>query len=494
MRCFHVVLIGALALGCRGNGDSVASFEAPGLSKAGPDPVAIRVPRQGGLIEAFPFARLDSAIWKAGNRTPPVDRILAFDSENGVLAFVDGTGMPGWIDLRLGTVRRTPKTEYTTVASADGWSIFAATPKNAIVRLTPTGDWRLTLVRPIKRLLPSTEGTLLVLTDTDDATRLLRLRPPNDAIADSATLPPAGPATLAPVGDRAYLVSGKELFGIAPNELERREHYRFESAIVAIAPTPSGDRVFVATQGSTTLYLVDRYAAKMRPSVALPGGVSELRMDPLGRYLLARADEGDSAWIVSISAEELVGAISTEWREDLPAVAIDGTIATLSGKDLAFVEPRTNKAVRTAPGGAAHLWFFVRWNGFRPRARGIDEPVSFSYERGDTAAVLDSSAVRPPPATDTLTPPIPVEVPVTPEPPPRARGWIVSFAAVLSLERAREIAGTISVNGTRPRVVTGETAGTTVYRVVIGPYDSREAADRAGRSARHSYWIYEDVP
>ena len=69
-------------------------------------------------------------------------------------AFVDGTGMPGWIDLRLGTVRRTPKTEYTTVASADGWSIFAATPKNALVRLTPTGDWRLTLVRPIERLLP----------------------------------------------------------------------------------------------------------------------------------------------------------------------------------------------------------------------------------------------------------------------------------------------------------------------------------------------------
>lgn len=454
----------------------------------------IRIPRQGGLIEAFPFSKLDSAIWKAGNRTPPVDRILAFDSENGVLAFVDGSGMPGWIDLRLGTVRRTPKAKYTGIASADGWSIFAATPKNAIVRLTPTGEWRLTLVRPIKRLLPSSEGTLLVMTDTDDATRLLRLRPPNDAISDSATLPPAGPATLAPVGDRAYLVAGKELFGIAPNELERREHYRFESAIVAIAPTPSGDRVFVATQGSRNLFLVDRYAARMRSSVALPGGVSELRMDPLGRYVLARADEGDSAWIVSISDEELVGAISTEWREDLPVVAIDGTIATLSGKNLVFVKPGTNETVRTAAGGAAHLWFFVRWNGFRPRAEGIDEPVSFSYDRGDTSAAVDSAAVLPRPI-DTLTPPPAVErPPVTPPPPPRARGWIVSFAAVLSLERAREIAGTISVNGTRPRVVTGETAGTTVYRVVIGPYDSREAADRAGRSAGHSYWIYEDIP
>jgi cell division protein FtsN len=70
----------------------------------------------------------------------------------------------------------------------------------------------------------------------------------------------------------------------------------------------------------------------------------------------------------------------------------------------------------------------------------------------------------------------------------------VSFAAVLSLERAREIAATISVDGSRPRVVTGESAGTTVYRVVLGPFETREAADRVGRSSRHSYWIFEDVP
>jgi cell division septation protein DedD len=335
-----------------------------------------------------------------------------------------------------------------------------------------------------------------VLTDADDATRLLRLRPPNDAIADSATLPRAGPATLAPVGDRAYLVSGMELFGIAPNELERREHYRTESDIVAIAPTPSGDRVFVATQGTAGLHVVDRYAAQMKPSVLLPGAVSDLRMDPLGRYVLAKSETGDSAWIVSISDAAIVGTIATTWREDLPTVVLDGTIATLHGNDLAFVDPRSGKTVRTADGGADHLWFFVRWNGFRPRAQGIDEPVSFSYDRGDTAVPpLDSAAVLPRSAADSLPPPVVVERPAAPEPvAPRSRGWTVSFAAVLSLERAREIAATISVDGSRPRVVTGETAGTTVYRVVLGPFETREAADRVGRSSRHSYWIFEDVP
>jgi cell division protein FtsN len=70
----------------------------------------------------------------------------------------------------------------------------------------------------------------------------------------------------------------------------------------------------------------------------------------------------------------------------------------------------------------------------------------------------------------------------------------VSYAAVLSLERARDIAAGITVLGERARIVTGETGGTTVYRVVMGPYQSRDAAERIGKASGHSYWVYEGVP
>ncbi len=484
-------------MACRQNGDSMATLDTPGLSKAGPDPVVVRVPLRGGLVRAFRFTALDSSIWQATHRAPPIRRLLGFDAENGVLAFADSGGTPGWVDLRMGTVRRTTKATYTALASADGWSIFGATPKNTIVRLTPTGDWQLAMKRPVKRLLPSPDGTLLVLMDEDDGTRIVRLRPPDDAVSDSALLPRAGDATLAPVGDRAYVGAGDQLVSLSPDALESREDFGTESQIVDIAPTPSGDRVFVANQGTTGLDLVDRYAGDLRQSVRLPGPVAELRMDPLGRYLLVRPESGDSAWIVSVSDEALVATVPTRWRDDLPTVALDGTVATVKDSNVVFVDPRTQAIGRTIGGGAADLWFFVRWNGFRPRARGIDEPVEFSYERNVTPPIdIDSATGLPRPKVDTILPPV-----TTPPPPPvaepvvpRPRGWILSFAAVLSLERAREIATSISVDGSRPRVVTGETAGTTVYRVVLGPYDTREAAERVGRSSRHSYWIYEAVP
>jgi cell division septation protein DedD len=394
-------------------------------------------------------------------------------------------------------VRRAARASYRALASADGWAVFGATDKNEIVRLTPTGDWRLALERNVRRLIASPNGTLLVLIDEGDDTRILRMRPPDDVISDSTTLQRVSRAALAPLGDRAWIATGRQVHSIPPNALEERERFTASGEVIAIAPTPSGDRVFLASAGQARLELVDRYASHLRPSVLLPGPATELRMDPLGRRMLARPETGDSVWVVSVGEESVLVALPTEWRDDLPAIALDGTIATVVGDDVRFVDPRSRTG-RTVAGGAADLWLFARWNGFRPRARGIDEPVSFSYERGDAStAAPDVVAPRTPPPSDTaVTRPVAPPAPSTPAeaPAPRARRWVVSFAAVLSLERAREIAATISVEGARPRIATGETAGTTVYRVVLGPYESREAAERVGRASRHSFWVFEDVP
>jgi cell division protein FtsN len=70
---------------------------------------------------------------------------------------------------------------------------------------------------------------------------------------------------------------------------------------------------------------------------------------------------------------------------------------------------------------------------------------------------------------------------------------MVSFAAVLSEARATEVAAGISVNGVRPRVAATPSGSTTIYRVVLGPYATREEADRVGREARRQYWVYEEA-
>jgi len=60
--------------------------------------------------------------------------------------------------------------------------------------------------------------------------------------------------------------------------------------------------------------------------------------------------------------------------------------------------------------------------------------------------------------------------------------------------QARDEAAKISVNGQTARVVTGMTAGTAVFRVVIGPFPTREEADRVGRASNRQYVIYAGAP
>jgi cell division protein FtsN len=50
------------------------------------------------------------------------------------------------------------------------------------------------------------------------------------------------------------------------------------------------------------------------------------------------------------------------------------------------------------------------------------------------------------------------------------------------------------VGGETARVVTSVRDGATIYRVVLGPYRSREEAERVGKESGQSYWVYEGGP
>jgi cell division septation protein DedD len=153
--------------------------------------------------------------------------------------------------------------------------------------------------------------------------------------------------------------------------------------------------------------------------------------------------------------------------------------------------------VRTVTGGARDYWYFFSWNGFRPRAADLDQPVTFGSSdtvvRADTNAppVADSGRPAPPlrDASPTVLPPVVLPPPPVPLRP--AGGFIVSFAAVLSEQRAQETAATIEVGGARAHVVPTRSGGTAIYRVVLGPYATKEEADRIGRESKRQYWVYE---
>jgi hypothetical protein len=507
----RLIALTLAAAACKGGGDRQASDTArPATTSRGPDALALRIPRAGGTARIYPFANLDSSVWSASG-SPPVGRVLAFDQDAGLVAFTDDKGQPRRLDLRLGEVRSASRTKLTGVASANGSEIYGIDPKGIIVRLTPSGDWTFDPPKTAQALFPQSNGQLVIAGAAGASTRLWRIHPPDETVLDSAALSAVARGARAQAGDRLYFASQRGLAGVKTLDLSPLKEVRLPGDAADLAPTPSGDRIYIALRETPRIVVLDRYSESISATIDLPGAAIDLRIDPLGQLLLAKpADGTDSAWVVAIGTGKVVGSIATAWTSDLPAFAHSSTIATLRGADVVFVNGTTLSEVRTIRGGGKDYWYFFYWNGFRPRSANLDQPVTFtppdSIVRSDTILHPADSVRGAPPLRDasptmlpppTSFPPPAAQLPAPPAAPGvagaagRSPGFLVSFAALLNEAQARTVAGGIEVGGVRARVLPTQTGGTAIYRVVLGPYATREQADRIGRESKRQYWVYE---
>lgn len=541
---FFLLLLPALA--CNrdkqaGTGTGATSARAEGTR--GPDPILIRLPRNGGTARAYLYPKLDSAIWTG--RGTSVDRVLGFDPEGGALAVVDGKGEPARIDLRLGEANVASKIRLASLTAPNGTDIFGLDGKGAVVRLTRAGGWSFTPPVPARGVFPQSDGSVLVAGQQGEQTAVWKLRPPDTSVRDTVMLPITMRGARAQVGDRVYFATDSALVGVRARDMSLVPRIALRGRVLALAPTPSGDRVYVATAGDSGVAVIDRYTDKVATRVALPGQVSDLRMDRLGRYVLARPTHGDSAWVIAVATDSVAGSVHTRWTDDLPTAAPDGAIVVSNGHDVLFLDGETLQPVRTVSGGAQDYWYFVFWNGFRARAAGMDQPVSFaaadSGTRDSATAVTDSaalaSAAEPAPASPPRPAPVarapapsaragesapvatapavshvataaPERLPSAsattattaaapaprPAPVPASGPYTVSFAALLTEEKAKALADSIEVEGVKARVSAAPRGGATVYRVVLGPYSDRAQAERIGRESKRSYWAFQGNP
>lgn len=464
------------------------------------DALLLRIPRKGGLARVYMYPKLDSAVW-TDSSAPSLERVLAFDADAGTIAFVDSKGLPGRIDLRMTEVRTATRAKLTSLSSANGTDIFGINAKGEIIRLNPnTGDWKFTPAVPARTVFAQPNGEIIVAANKGAQTLLWRVRPPDDVVRDSAVLPLSGRGVRTQVGDRVYFTVDSGLVGIKAKDLSPVGAIKLTNRVVALSPTPSGDRLYVATAGDTGLTVIDRYTESGKTNIALPRPPTDLRMDALGRYLLARMPGQDSAWVIAIGTNRLVGAVPTRWDLDLPAIAPDGSLALLGPTDVSIVDPANLAVKRTVKGAAKDFWYFFAWDGFRPRPQGLDQPVTFPgdsvHNDSLTASSTAPGASTPPPsspggpdsahALQTVVPP--------PQAQPQPTGFTVSFAALLSEDKAQELAASIRVNGAPAHVVSTMTAGSPIFRVVMGPYATRDEAAKIGRASRRDFWIFEGSP
>jgi hypothetical protein len=487
------LLLLALVCGACSDKDAAPESISPAARDSrGTDHLLFRVPRAGGTGRVNVFPKLDSTVWVI-DEVPRLARILAFDEQIGTIAFVDSRGLPGRIDLRETDVRTATRAKLTSLSSANGTDIFGVTAKGTVTRLNPVAaDWTFEPSVPARGVFAQPNGDLIVAANKGGQTILWKLRPPDELVDDSTVLPLSGRGVSTQVGDRVYFTVDSGLVGVKARDLSPVGAVKFATRVVALAPTPSGDRLYVSSTDSA-IAVVDRYSERVTARIQLPATPSDLRMDALGRYLMVRFPSADSVWVIATGTNKLIGAAATRWETDLPALTPDGNLALLGERDVTFVNPETLEVKSTIAGGAKDFWYFFAWDGFRPRARGIDDPVTFandstfedSLSASSTPSVIDTAG-RSTTATN--------DSGVARRPNPAGELFTVSFAALLSEEKARELSTSITVNGAPAHVVATNTAGSPIYRVVMGPYRTRDEAERIGRASRREYWVYEGNP
>jgi cell division septation protein DedD len=454
-------------------------------------------------VHAYP--RLDSVVWTAGQSAPALARVIAFDETAGSVTAVDERGVPVRIDFRLGDVTRhpTPKLEHLT--SADGFAIFGLNDKGAVVRLTPgAGEpWTHEPKLPVRDLLPQPNGSLVLVADSADRTIVWLLQPPESRVARSVTLDRTERALRTPAGDRVYFTSARRLLGVRTRDLLSVPALDLTTPPRALVTSPSGDRVYVITDSTRQLFILDRYSEELIEGPELPGFPRDLRMDPMGRYVLIRAVADDTVWVLDVGTDRVTGAVRSAWRADLPAVAPDGRIALARGPDVVFVNGERLAQDTSISGGASDVWYFFSWDGFRPRvaAREAEQPVEpLPTEPVDT--VPDNPFAGQIATRDTAAPPDETvfDPPVEALPVPAAVDFTLQFGALRDESAARDLASEIREARSTPRVMaTVRVVATTVgdrevFRVIAGPFRTRADAEAAGQQSGVPFWVYEGAP
>ncbi|MEY4607852.1 MAG: hypothetical protein RL625_69 [Gemmatimonadota bacterium] len=469
-----IVAAWCVTVGCDGAPPAPSAV----LRGAGLDAVLIRLPAEGGIVAAY-SADADSILWRSRMPAPPLTAVLGFDEFSGLLLARDTAGHTISIDLRLGSVDRLGMSALRGEVRSEGAAVFGQDSAGRVVRVTPVATWSWAPPEPARHLVPLPDGALLVVSEIPGGTAIRRLIPPETRVTDSTELPTSRGVLRTAAGDRLWVLTDGEVLALRTRDLTPALAIPLGDPVSAIESTPSGDRLFLASDRDA-LRVIDRFAEREQGRVSLPAPATALRMDPDGAYLLVRTEDPAGIHVVAIGTMRVVATVPGEWRDDLPAVTPQGQVIVARDGAIVILDIVTGREVRRIPGGATDRWQLLRWNGFRPRAAGLDRPVEF--EEADSAVEAAAAAV-----------PAMADAP-TSAPAASTTSWTLSFATVVDQGRAREMARAIVVEGRTARVVIGDREGTPIYRVLLGPYPTRDGAERAGMLSGRAYWVFEGTP
>jgi hypothetical protein len=441
-----ILLVAASVLTACGQEPELAADGAPAASRGMPGASVLRVPREGGLARLYRLPALDSAPWKPADKLPPVDRPVGSDPEQGLVYALDRKKNVVAIDLDTRRVRTYLENIRYAAVGPDG-ALYAVDTANSVVQLV-----RRTPVRFRSKL----QGTPTQLHGTMDGALVARLggnRPVLEYLgsdqAPSSTPLPEGSVTSSFLGDLVAVAADTAVILYAPQQKSKPRIIPIIGDARDVMFSPSGHRLYVA-RAAGPLLVLDRFDGTQLREIELPGPARELRGDMYGNWLLVRPENGDSVWVIDVGTGKHVGTTAARWTDDLPAVAPPHTLLVRRGADLVALDLSAPKfpELERIQGGAADFWLPIAW-----------QPA----QENELPFAADSAAVA---AADTgpARPSVYLQVSSSQNP-----AW------------ANELSAKLAAAGL-PASVLAPRRSEEVYRVVLGPYATREQAEATGRT------------
>jgi hypothetical protein len=448
----HAIVAAGLAFplaGCKGELD-LAAGNLPAVGRGPALTTVLRIPREGGTARLYRVPSLEPSAWKLEDNLPPLQRTVGADPEQGFVFLLDKKRNVVALDLETRRVRPSLEQVRHATVGPDGalYAVDTASTVTQMVRRTPV-RFRSKL-RGSPRELHGTMGGVLVAHLGGEKPKMEVLgsdRPP------ASFEVPAGQQALSFWGDLVAIAADSavviyETEGDSDGDRDRIS-IPVTGGATAVMFSPSGHRIYVA-RASDGLLVLDRVSGQELEEIDLPGPAVGLSGDLFGQWVLVRPASGDSAWVVDVGKGGFVGTVDVEWDEDLPAVVSPNTLLTRRGKDVVAVDlAGEGFPVRGKVAGAAgDTWLPLTWHP--PQEEGV--PVN--ADSAALAAAADSAG--------------------------QAASVYLQVSSSQNPVWAEELSQKLRAAGL-PAAVLKPARSDEAYRVVLGPYATREQAEETGR-------------
>src|SRR5438105_12539177 len=319
--------------------------------------VAIRLAAKGGTPQLYRLPRLAPVEGVLKGKLPPVERVVGLDPGSEFL-FVT-TAKHDLLALDLGSGRvDTVGTNIKQAALGPDGTLYAVDSSRHVISLSRRTrfTWPQVLTALPRDLFGAADQHLVGVIPQDRLLVAAADQPPT-----VRPIAAGGDVAATRWGDLVAVASDSGVTFYDPVGRRDPAFVKLTDAPRALAFSPSGHRIYVARRNMPGLAVIDRYDRRELDGVALPGPVAALRVDPLGRWLLARPTIGDSAWIVDMPIKQHTGIVPTQWQADLPAISPDGMLIFRRGADVVSMRPDSLIEVVRVQRGAGDLWVLSSW-------------------------------------------------------------------------------------------------------------------------------------